>query len=694
MKTVRKVFLAVIMLLLHNEVTAQWVQTNGPYGGIISSFVTLGPKLFAGTDHDGLFVSSDNGVSWSPTGFQGQSVINLATLGNDLFAIVEGDFFISSDEGNNWEHRDITVPKSGAITIVVKDNVLFVGTNGSGPNTQGGIFSSSDKGSHWAHIYTVYLPNSISSLLVKGNSLYAGIYSPMGQNAGVLYSSDNGSSWDRIGLASLGVRCLGRIGNTIFASAGYAFRSTDNGLHWDTIASLPAASYVTAFTSRANDMFAASYGAGVYHSIDSGINWKPVYDGLTNSVVRCLRFLDTSLFAGTVYGGVFRSSDLGKHWAEANVGLVPTDVNALAMDGQNLFVGTELQTMYRSTDEGLNWTHYNIGNSRFTRAFAKIGSYFYAASNDYGVFRSTDDGLTWEAFNSGLTDLQILSITTDGVDLYAGSSAKGVFRLAQNASTWTELNSGFPQGVRSLSVDNSGIWAGTGGGIFYSKDTGMTWSLMDTGLTNNYINVLIKTNNHLYAGTSGGGLFKSTDSGMNWISINNGLPSGASIAALIIIGNAIFAGAEAGGVFFSIDSGKSWKSANLNLPYISSFATNNIDLFVGIRNNCVWKRPLSEMIPASVSRSDSHPSQFILKQNYPNPFLESTTIGFDIPERSFVSIKIYDLTGREVAPLVSETLDAGLYTTQFNAEDLPSGTYIYRLVAGEYQEAKTLVLMR
>jgi hypothetical protein len=88
------------------------------------------------------------------------------------------------------------------------------------------------------------------------------------------------------------------------------------------------------------------------------------------------------------------------------------------------------------------------------------------------------------------------------------------------------------------------------------------------------------------------------------------------------------------------------------------------------------------------------PQYLTLTQNYPNPFNPSTTIRFEIPGRSYVALKIYDLLGREVATLVNETLDAGWYTTIWNANRVASGIYVYRLQAGEYQEGKKLVLLR
>jgi hypothetical protein len=88
------------------------------------------------------------------------------------------------------------------------------------------------------------------------------------------------------------------------------------------------------------------------------------------------------------------------------------------------------------------------------------------------------------------------------------------------------------------------------------------------------------------------------------------------------------------------------------------------------------------------------PEDFILHQNYPNPFNPSTRISFSIPHSSFVSLRVYDLLGREVATLVNEQLGTGNYERTFNAEGLTSGVYFYRLQAGGFVQTKKLLLLR
>jgi hypothetical protein len=88
------------------------------------------------------------------------------------------------------------------------------------------------------------------------------------------------------------------------------------------------------------------------------------------------------------------------------------------------------------------------------------------------------------------------------------------------------------------------------------------------------------------------------------------------------------------------------------------------------------------------------PTEFALYQNYPNPFNPSTKIRYHLLQESKVIIKLYDILGAEVITLLNEKKELGVYEVEFNAQHLPSGTYIYRIVAGDFVETKKMVLMK
>ncbi|MBK7379140.1 MAG: T9SS type A sorting domain-containing protein [Ignavibacteriales bacterium] len=88
------------------------------------------------------------------------------------------------------------------------------------------------------------------------------------------------------------------------------------------------------------------------------------------------------------------------------------------------------------------------------------------------------------------------------------------------------------------------------------------------------------------------------------------------------------------------------------------------------------------------------PNKFSLEQNYPNPFNPSTSIQYAIDGRRFVSLKVFDVLGNEVATLVKEEKPTGVYEVNFNATQLSSGIYFYTLKAGSFIETKKLILMK
>lgn len=88
------------------------------------------------------------------------------------------------------------------------------------------------------------------------------------------------------------------------------------------------------------------------------------------------------------------------------------------------------------------------------------------------------------------------------------------------------------------------------------------------------------------------------------------------------------------------------------------------------------------------------PDNYILAQNFPNPFNPSTTINFSIPQKDFVSLKIYNIIGQEVETLLNEIKDAGSYSINFNAFNLPSGIYLYKLNTANFSETKKMILLR
>jgi len=127
-----------------------------------------------------------------------------------------------------------------------------------------------------------------------------------------------------------------------------------------------------------------------------------------------------------------------------------------------------------------------------------------------------------------------------------------------------------------------------------------------------------------------------------------------------------------------------------NLPLIHTF-TFYIEILSNY--NPYWSDTTD--VIAGISGTDENiPAEFSLRQNYPNPFNPSTTIEFSLPKTEFVSLKVFEVNGKQVADLVSSSINAGTYRYDWNAEHLSSGIYYYTLQAGDFKQTRKLVLLK
>lgn len=102
----------------------------------------------------------------------------------------------------------------------------------------------------------------------------------------------------------------------------------------------------------------------------------------------------------------------------------------------------------------------------------------------------------------------------------------------------------------------------------------------------------------------------------------------------------------------------------------------------------------STTIPADIAGDLTTPGQYYLSNNYPNPFNPSTTIKYQIPELSYITLKVYDVLGNEIATLVDEEKTTGGYEVRFDSKGLSSGVYFYKLQAGEFVSTKKMILLK
>jgi N-acetylneuraminic acid mutarotase len=145
-----------------------------------------------------------------------------------------------------------------------------------------------------------------------------------------------------------------------------------------------------------------------------------------------------------------------------------------------------------------------------------------------------------------------------------------------------------------------------------------------------------------------------------------------------------------------------WSDANIfisaNRAYMANVVyKNNLYVIGGLDPNGDAVNNVEFIVagtPSAVETEPGIPNDFELSQNYPNPFNPSTTIKFSIPKEEFVSLKVFNSLGEEVADLLHETKPAGNYSVSFSASQLSSGVYFYKIFAGSFVETKKMIYLR
>jgi len=352
-------------------------------------------------------------------------------------------------------------------------------------------------------------------------------------------------------------------------------------------------------------------------------------------------------------GSMFLTTGDGSNWNQVGSADSSIDILSIVKLDSRILAGT-WNGLFQSTNDGTNWNAFTttgIPEDAAIWSIVMINSTLFASTTG-AVYKSTDNGNTWIEISSGIAvDARITSIVASGDNIFAGSASNGVFKLANNGTSWTTINTNLTDThISQLVVLDNRLFAVTLTGVFISDNSGTSWEADQSVLKK--VNCLVAVNEQIIAGTDDNGAYLSDDKGVTWNSFSSGMLADSRIWSLALSNDGIFAGTSSGIYFIS--------------------SPNEVD----------------------VEREIAVPLTFTLKQNYPNPFNASTNISFSIPSKSFVSLKIYDLQGREVATIFSEEISAGYYTRKWNAANTSSGIYFYRLQAGSYSETKKLILLR
>ncbi|MGA9406810.1 MAG: T9SS type A sorting domain-containing protein [Bacteroidota bacterium] len=687
--------------------TISWSNIDGPYSGSIQVLTvdTFG-NIFTSTSA-GMYRSTDAGENWQALGLSfefGVSFLVADSADNVYAGIGAEGLYESTDNGTSWAKSSLTGNVNSA--AVLSGNRICIG----GLQT---VSISSDGGKSWSasQVTTDSRIDVLSVAEDNSGNLYAGLiaYQPRppapSYGGGIYISSDSGKTWGFYGMettsvASITVNKQGKVfilePPTSAKELGIIWSLAPTSSTWtEDVSGIPywVNSLQTLFTDNVGEA-AVVTDMGIFVYDYSTSSWKSVTPAISlSSITSAIYNPNGTSYAGTSTDGVFSLRNSSSAWVQC--GIVPASITSIGFDGSgNLFAGTgdgvfeqslqgwlrvsnglsrsmvyqlyfsaSSKRLYASTEEGLS---YLPDSGNYWTPLTKVGTYDLLESpdsNDYagtagGILKAVDGQDIWNIVQTiGIPITNIYCLAADSInDLFAGTSYDGIFISTDGGTFWTQGGISSPLifcSVKTIGVDHHGrIFAGTDtAGAYYSDDQGANWNGIPS-ITGKSITCFLVNNPSMYfAGTSDHGAFVSTDGGVNWYSADNGLTDSTIISVNVDQQGHFYAGTE-NGLFMSTGT------------------------------------------PTRVDGKNEAPSSFSLFQNYPNPFNPATVIRYQLSVNSLVTLKVYDVLGRVVKTLIEERQAPGTHSITFDASSLSSGVYLYRLAAGNFVDAKKMILLK
>jgi len=455
--------------------------------------------------------------------------------------------------------------------------------------------------------------------------------------------------------------------------------------------------------------WAAGEDGTILKTIDGGETWL-AQSISTPDKIRSIFFTDSlngwiALFEWTPFrhGSVYHTTDGGNTWY---VQLSVVDYALLSLFFTDNLHGWVVGTngiAFKTTNGGNTWQQMFIetyGGWLFSVRFINdnIG---WVAGDVFGqIPKTTNSGSYWFA--------QYIPTYYYLVDIFFidefygwGVGQSGVIVTTTNGgSIWSTQSSGVTIELRDVHFikDNKGWVAGLGGIILYSDNGGVSWYQQNSNTTNDLYAVFfideftgwIVGNNGLVLKTNNGGI------PVELVSFNGKCESDKVLLSWSTA-------SEINNSGFEIQRRKEGEYERIGFVEGNGTTTENNDyLFVDkdITPGTYHYRLKQINYDGSFEYSNeievelNSPLEFVLEQNFPNPFNPITTIEYSVPSTEFVSLNVYNSMGEIVNTLVNEQQSAGKYTVRFESENLASGIYLYKIKAGDFVETKKMALMK
>ncbi|MEO8513218.1 MAG: YCF48-related protein [Ignavibacteria bacterium] len=365
----------------------------------------------------------------------------------------------------------------------------------------------------------------------------------------------------------------------------------------------------------------------------------------------------------------------------------------------------------RTNDGGLTWTEQVSGitnvlnaNEFVTYSVGIAAVNMQVAVGENGIIlKSVDEGLTWTNIPSGtIENLNDVVVYSPEMIFVCGANGT-LLKSVDHAETWVPVVVATTQMLNHIAKFEPSTQAATinavvvgDSGTFFATTNLEDWYQLTIPTTENLLSVT-STGDLLVAAGTNGTILKSVDKGITWIALTSGVTT--KIYDLAFVNPVTVIGSSENGVMVrSVDAGDNWSvittPATLDL-FALNFGSETFGISTGaggteiytIDGGATW---LSSLNTASAINMQKETVK--LDQNYPNPFNPSTIINYTVTDNSNISMKVYDMTGREVKTLVNSFQNAGTYSVSFNAANLSSGIYFYvlRVNSGSNEITKTM----
>ena len=583
--------------------SAQWVQSNGPYGGEINEMIVSANFIYASTN-EGIFSTSNQGQTWNKI-FEGYSP-SIAAEGNKVVLGNEKGVYISNDNGKNWKKIkgwDSEISNTKLINaIAISGNRIFVSRIPDiyNSNDIGGLFYTSNNGLNWNNIsngISSESNKSVDKLVKYSSSLFAGTCSHDPNEADKIYMIDvNGNKWKDV---SNGY--YGGCARAFFVNGDDIFIGTDNGIYkssttgWKKLNNIKGSVY--SILVKEKTVYIGTPGKGIYKSLDYGISWSEAYNGLKNLYVNTIVSQGNKIFAGT-RDGIYVSSDNGKNWVRSNNGLTSVKIKKISEnDNEIVLVG---EGVFTSIDSGVNWKH-SIGAE--INDFTWNGDLLIAAAGWEGILTSKDNGVTWKKERINLSGACISNIVECGGIIFATDCNKGLIYYSNDNLFWQSRKVEF-ENASNLYASNSNLFSYCyNDGVYISKDYGKNWQNISENIKPT---AFIVNKNQLFIGVTKDNdfdittrksytlIYNSIDNGKNWNTLSVDTLN-SKVKAFVLIDNRLFVNTN-DGIYYYSNNSKRLINITSNLPSndINSMEHNNKKLLVNIKG-MLWQRDLEEL---------------------------------------------------------------------------------------------------